>query len=510
MMKLFFVSEKRQCRTMMSVTGILMMAAISLSVGCSNKSIDTKASVIISKQSKIMIPFLQKNGLFRYVDEDLKPVIDKEFSLASKFSPKGYAFVYDKDFRQGIIDVKGNFIRDFSDKTYETYDLGTLTFIEESREYEKKLPVWKWDWNIMGSGIDKTATFSEVTISVLQTGQKIASKTTNKDEYEEGISLDVSPLDDSHFVMNEKLYEIKGNKVKEIADKIYFTFTDDQVLVSEKNGNALFYSFDGKLKNTKELKPVKEISIQANGKTIVLDSLNETRYRQRPANATLLKDIKTNEIFPYPNFDKAFPVIFSNLSDGQVSFLNKVTLISSVNKTPYFILGTFNYDKWKYDYKYVDAKGNFLPSIQAPDFFILGNVGEILWPESDQIISPTFIEEGYQVKKIKKVYGQDSLFFVQIEKNNVAKKGLWNSKKQQWIIPAEFDDIGILDEQNLIVSLRMEKDEGYYLYDARNRKRITHKTYKSIFADGLITNRTGPNKEEKYYIDIFTGKEFKE
>lgn len=488
-----------------------MIAAVSLSIGCSNKSADKNASVMVSKQAKVMIPFLQKNGLFRYVDENLKPVIDKEFAHASKFSPKGYAFVYDKDFRQGIIDVKGNFIRDFSDKKYETYDLGTLTLIEESREYEKTLPVWKWDWNILGSGVDKTATFSDVTISVLQTGQKIASKTRNVEDYEEGISLDLNPLDENHFVMNEKLYEIKGDKVKEMADQIYFTFTDDKVLVSEKNGNAVFYAFDGKMKKTKELKPIKEITIQANGKSILLDSLNETRYVQRPANSNLLKDIKTNEILPYPTFDKAFPITFSNLSNEQISFLNKVTLISSVNKTPYFILGAFNYGQWKYDYKYVDTKGNFLQSIEAPDFFILGNIGEILWPESERIISPSFIEKGYQVEKIKKVYNQENLFMIQTGKDNLpSKKGLWNSKTQQWIIPAECNDINVLDYQKMIVSLKMGKEDGSYLYDAQNKKRITTTMYKSISADGFATRQIGSDKEESYYIDIFTGKEFKE
>lgn len=47
---------------MMSVTGILMTAVISISVGCSNKSMPENASVIVSKQSKVMIPFLQKTA----------------------------------------------------------------------------------------------------------------------------------------------------------------------------------------------------------------------------------------------------------------------------------------------------------------------------------------------------------------------------------------------------------------------------------------------------------------
>lgn len=482
-------------------------------ISCSNSSIETQAQIKTDYtiQSKL-IPYLQKNGLFRYVDDNLHTAIDKEFAYATKFASNGLAFVYDKDNRQAIIDQKGNIIRAYSDKRYGFEILEGLTLLQESKEYEKTLPIWKWEWNIMGSEIDKSASFEEIEISVLETGQKIESKTTNEDEHEEGIDTDISKIDNRYFVMNNKLYEVKGEKINKIADGIYFTFMNEKIVVTENNGNAVFNSIQGKLKKEKELRPLSSFTVLANGSSILIDSLNLTRYIQRPANSRVLQDIKTNEIYMYPNFDKPFPINFAKLSSEDIKFLKGISLIASVPNTPYFILGNFDYDSWKYNYRYINQKGSFLSNIDIKDFYLTTEIGKIIWPSSNTIIPQDNIEAGYQVSYINRLYEDDNLFSISITKGDErSKKGIWNRKTQQWIIPAEYYNIEELNGDKHIYAVQQKYEGEFMLYDAFRNKYISEKSYRSIESTGLVRKKIlNISKDEYFYIDILTGKEYRE
>nr|WP_305051226.1 hypothetical protein [Elizabethkingia bruuniana] len=88
--------------------------------------------------------------------------------------------------------------------------------------------------------------------------------------------------------------------------------------------------------------------------------------------------------------------------------------------------------------------------------------------------------------------------------------GLWNSRTKSWEIKPECYSISVLDTEQQIYTLQEEKDGLYILYDNKNKKSIGLKAYKSVNSDGLVNVKTDLGQNIYYYIDIYSGQEYKE
>jgi hypothetical protein len=88
--------------------------------------------------------------------------------------------------------------------------------------------------------------------------------------------------------------------------------------------------------------------------------------------------------------------------------------------------------------------------------------------------------------------------------------GLWNSNTKTWEIKPDYHDISVLDTEKQIYTLQKEKDGLYILYGNKNKKRIGSNAYQSINSDGLVTIKLDSGQTIYYYIDIDSGKEYKE
>ena len=117
-----------------------------------------KTVVAQNKEAANWITYLTKNNDFIYVDRNLKKQIDGSYAHAGKFTETGYAIVTNQDRKSAIIDATGKIVVDYTEHEVEITVVQNLTLLMIDYEYEKKMPFWKYDWNIMGGDVKTTIT----------------------------------------------------------------------------------------------------------------------------------------------------------------------------------------------------------------------------------------------------------------------------------------------------------------------------------------------------------------
>ncbi|MDM1298306.1 hypothetical protein HXZ94_07300 [Empedobacter falsenii] len=453
-------------------------------------------------------PYYTAINDYVYVDKDMKQQLDAAFVKAEKFTQTGYAIVENSNLQNAVIDSYGKIVVDYTDESISLNTVRDLTLIKKQLEYDKKMPFWKWEWNIMASGITKTQTYRKTEIRVLETNQLLLSK----DVPYNGEYFDVryKDFDENHILMNHNLYEIKNKKFKKVKSDIYLALDKGRFIPSSTDKFSI-YTFESKKPILADLVGTDKIEVTYNGQTFVLDSLNQDRYP--PDVPKLLQNPKTSEIYTCPEYDKAFPKEIKSATEAQLNFLKDVSLVYSVNNSPYFILGRFNYDHeiWAYDWLYIDQNGNLLDKINVKDFFILDRVGTLVWPDKHIILPNDELAKYNKIDKISYVYDTENLYIISLcDKQNCNKKGIWNTQSDRWEIDPNNNYIYSLDAKNNVYAVQKEKDGPYILFDLKIKQQIGDKSYNYIFSNGRVQVKKENNEFQYFYIDIYTGKEFRD
>lgn len=476
---------------------------------CTQETKDNFPLVLSKTKSISSVPFLTKHNDFIYVNKiSLKPVSKQKFRNASLFTPTGFAVVENEKNEYAVIDESGKIILDFSASAIGLNVVGGFTFYKKDIEYEKKMPVWKWDWNIMGSGIKKEQTYHKIEIGVVETQQILLNE--DIPYLEENYYLNFVSVDEKHLFWNGNIYEIKKGHLNKIENGIT-ELLEDKRFIKGSNSHFSIYGLGQKKALHKELKGTETLSIRFGKETIMLKEVNKERYD--PEVPKLLADSKTQDIYPFPQYEKVFPKEITKATASQIDFIKKTSLVYSITNSPYFLLGVFNYDHdvWAYDWLYIDTKGNVTDSIGTYDFKVLDQVGNVVWPDRKMILPNQFVDENWKFGKINSYQGMNDLYLIPIEDEKQRRtKGLWNRSKNIWEIKPEYNDISVLDIDKQIYALQKEKDGLYTLYDSKNKKDIGSKTYNSINSDGLVSIKSSSGQNTYYYIDIYSGKEYKE
>ncbi len=454
------------------------------------------------------IPYHTAINDYVYVDKNMKQQLDAAFVKADKFTQTGYAIVENSDRQNAVIDSHGKIVVDYTNESISLNTVKDLTLIKKELEYDKKVPFWKWEWNIMASGIKTTQTYRKTEIRVLETNQLLLSKDV---PYNEGyFDIRYNDLDENHILMNDNLYEFKNKKFKKVKSDIYLALDKGRYIPSSSDKFSI-YDIKSKKAILADLTGTDKIELILNQQAFVLDSINQDRYA--PDVPKLLQNPKTKEIYVYPEYDKAFPKEIKNASAAQLTFLKDVSLVYSVNNSPYFILGKFNYDHevWAYDWLYVDQNGNLLDKINVKDFFILDRVGNLVWPDKHMIMPKDEMAKYNKIDKISYVYDTENLYIISLcDKQNCNKTGIWNIQTNRWEIEPNYNYIYSLDAKNNVFSLQKEKDGDYILFDNKTKQQIGDKSYNSIYNNGTVYIKQPNNEGLYFYIDIYTGKEYKD
>lgn len=466
---------------------------------------------LISSKTKTInnIPFLTKQNDFIYVDKrNLKPVSNQKYQSASRFTATGFAVVMNEKNEYAIIDDNGRTVLDFSAEEINVNVVNGLTFYKRDIEYEKKMPVWKWDWNIMGSGIKKEQTYHKIEIGILESKQILLHE--DLPYLEDNYYLNFISVDENHIFWNGTLYEIKKNRLNKIENNIV-EFLENKRFIKESNTNFSMYGLDQKKAIHSNLKGSETLSLILGKETIILKDINKERYQ--PEVPKLLADSKTNDVYPFPQYEKAFPKEIKKATASQIDFIKKTSLVYSITNSPYFLLGVFNYDHevWSYDWLYIDTEGNVADTIGNYNFKVLDQVGNLVWPDRKMILPNQYVDKGWKFGKINSYMGMNDQYLVRIEnEKQLRTMGLWNSLEKVWEIHPEYYNISVLDTEKQIYGLQKEQDGLYILFDCKRKQNIGSKAYQNINSDGLVTVKNSLGKTVYYYIDLYSGQEYKE
>ena len=468
-------------------------------------------SSFVSSKKKIIngVPFLTKQNDFVYVDkESLKPLTHQKFRNASVYTPTGFAVVENEKNEYAVIDENGKTILDFSADEINLNVVNGLTFYQKDIEYEKKMPAWKWDWNILGGDIKKEQTYHQFEIGVLETKQVLLHE--DVPYLEDRYSLNIVSVDENHVFWNGSIYEIKKNRLNKIENNIA-ELLENKRFIKASNASFSIYELNQKNAVHSGLKGIETLLIQFGKETIVLNEVNKERYA--PEVPKLLADSKTNEVYPFPQYEKVFPKEITKATASQIDFIKKTSLVYAITNSPYFLLGVFNHDHdiWAYEWLYIDTKGMVTDSIDFYNFKVLDQLGNLVWPDRKMILPNQFIDKNWKFGKINYYQGMNDAYLIRIEdEKQLRTMGLWDSKTKTWEIKPEYHDISVLDTEKKIYALQKERDGLYVIYDDQNKKSVGSKAYQSINSDGLVNIKLNSGENRHYYIDIYSGKEYKE
>lgn len=467
-------------------------------------------SVVSSKTKQInRIPFFTKQQLFMYVDkETLEPFSNQKFKSASVYTSTGFAVVENEKGEYAVVDDQEKIVLDFSESILNLEVVQGLTFYRKDFEYEKKMPIWKWDWNLMGGGIKKEQTYHKIEIGVLETKQLLLER--DLPYLNDNLYLNFSVVDDNHLFWEGTIYEIKKNRLYKVEKNIT-ELLENKRYIKASGQEFQLYQFNQKKAIYRGLTGTDQISIQWGEETLLLDEINKERYRPEvPKN---LRNEESHTVYLFPQYEKVFPKKITKATESQIDFIKKTSLVYSIADSPYFLLGVFNYDHavWAYDWLYIDIHGQVVDAIDAYNFKVVDQVGNLIWPDRKMILPDQFIADTWKIGKINSYTGMQDVYFIRIEdENQKTKMGLWNSKTKRWEIKPEYYAISVLDAEKQRYALQKEEEGLYKLYDNASQKNIGLHVYQTINSDGLVRVKQSEETAIYYYIDIYSGKEYKE
>ncbi len=485
---------------------LLMLTSVT---ACTQEKKDSHSQVLSKMKIINSIPLLTQQNKFAYADKiNLKPVNNQRYQSASPFTPTGFAVVVNEKNEYAVVDETGKIIGDYSAEEINLDVVNGLTFYKKEIEYEKKMPVWKWDWNIMGSGIKKEQTYHKVEIGVLESQQVLLHE--DIPYLEDNYYLNFISVDENHIFWNGTLYEMKKNRLNKIENNIA-ELLENKRFIKSTNTHFSIYQLGQKKAIHNELKGTETLSILFGQETITLNEVNKERYE--PEVPKLLTNSKTNDVYLFPQYEKVFPKKITKATASQIDFIKKAGLVYSITNSPYFLLGVFNYDHevWAYDWLYIDTEGKVTDSIDTYNFKVLDQVGYLVWPDRKMILPDQYINKNWKFGKINSYTGMNDLYLMRIEdEKQLRTMGLWNSRENIWEIQPEYHNISVLDTEKEIYALQKEEDGLYILFDNKHKKNIGSKAYQSINSGGLVSLKSGSEKTQYYYINIYSGKEYKE
>src|SRR5690606_2413040 len=205
-------------RLLKNITFLFLVSCVFIATAaCSNENNTFYVSSTID--TVFSVPFFTKNKRYTYVDKrDLNPIKDQIFFSASLFTATGFAVVENENHQYAIIDQKGSIKKGYLPGYFKLNAVNGITFYAYTEEYEKEMPFWNWDWNILGGGVTKERTYHKVEIGILETNQVLLKKDVQYDQ--DDYSINAISVDEHHFFWNGQMFEVKNGRVNSIDNNI--------------------------------------------------------------------------------------------------------------------------------------------------------------------------------------------------------------------------------------------------------------------------------------------------
>lgn len=484
-----------------------LFCTYALSACSQNKEVPLfeKTSTIASS----LVPFLTKKGNFIYVNrQTLQPAFTEAYEQASLFTSSGYAIVVNDKNESAVINTEGKKIIQFSEYDINIEQINGLTFYKKELEYSKKLPFWKWGWNILGSGFTKEETYHKIEIGVLESGQVIEKVTVpySYDDY----YLSFQPVGSDRVFWRNQLFTIKKNKLVRSVKKVVDVLEQERYVLQNKDVFTFHYLNNSK-KVSHPLKGTHSVGFTFQETTLVLNNLNTERYE--PALPKLLVDQKTQEILVFPQYDKVLPQQIKQATAEQFAFLQKTSWLYSIPSSPYFLLGAYNFDEDNsfIEWRYLSIDGILSDTIPLQSFQAVDQVGNLLWPDAQLILGEKLLKESRQWGAIKKIIYYDPFYLITFSNDKNCKNvGVWNAISQQWDVEPHYQSVLMLDKENQMYGLQKHDQQGYTIYNHVTKKNLGNQNYDYATSDGWVRVKQTDGTYTSYYIDWKTGTIYRE
>ncbi len=487
------------------------------------------------KQNSALFPWLAKSKKMGYCDVNGKLVIEPMFEVANPFV-NGYAVVGDKN-NYGVIDEFGKIIVPVQYSNIELQKKGRFTLLIQKKEYNSWMRFWNWkilpDFNVLSTNSSGPFLATKVpravwTIKHLP-DQKILFNGNRSDaeggKYwknswspTSGIPDDINISSAGNILMvGNNLYQLgTDQKLKKIANNVFDIIDSNAVITFEKNAYFKSSLTEGKIENYIAIDSIM-VSVGSN-KTIEIKKRNAGVYPFATITTDLFKD-KTGKTYFFPDLEKPFP---TNIADYKTSnetvsaeeIMAKAFVVASIPDSKYFLVVSAFGKRPTNSALLLDGDGKWNTNIPVYEGFekMLPN-GEMFFTRAEKkgILNNTldfkilpFDREAYPINFSPIMF---------IGKDAASKKyGIYNVLSEKWQIMHLYNFLTTTIEAGVAVYSLEEsrtKNEKYGLLNIKNHSQITAAIYDKITADGYAY-KTENEQQIKFYINLNTGKEYRE
>lgn len=464
----------------------------------------TKENLVNLQVNQELYPYLTKNHTYIYVDQHTTPLISTPFATADLFTSTGYAVVSNEKGQSAILNKTGKIVVPFADRYISLQVLNDeFTAVYTRETYTKNSRFWEWEWNIF-SGLKTEVQRQKFEVYILETNQVLFSEQLSNTAT---LPTYITALDTDHFIFNKTLYKRKGQRLSKQKNNIIHHFEPNKLL--QQNGSHFaILSLESKMPILEHLEATHQITFEVNGEKLLLTEVNKSRYYSEVPE--ILIHPKTKEYWIEPLFDKVLPKKIKAQNETDVAYLQKVSYINAVPDYPYFILGVFDYENWKFQWKYLALDGTLLDSIDAPDFFVVDALSRVQRPQPTELISTDQIPLNWSLEAVTKYKGFSHLFKITLKQEGQSNRyGLWNTQTKQWELEPIYRDFYWLDVERELLALAKE-DRQYVIYNYKTKKNLTDIIFSYIDTSGWVSQGNTTGKEIHFYFDFATTKAYKE
>lgn len=453
-----------------------------------------------------LVPYLTKQNEFIYVDKiSLAPQTNQKYRSATVYTSTGYAVVVNDKDDYEVIDSNQKVVLKSSTSAIDIKEVNGLTFYRKRIEYDKKMPFWNWEWNIMSSGVTKKKRYVKTEIGVLELNQILLQKDVSY--LNEGYYLDMELVYSGYLFWNRNLYKINKNSLKKVDQNVLRTLNNERYLKQSTLEYSICHLAQKKPLH-KQLYQTEMLCLSYNDEIITLKNVN-SEGRSIHSVPKLLFDEAQKKVYVFPEYEKSFPKVITQATKEQVEFIKKVRFVYSIPNSPYFLLGDF--DSNKFNWIYLDEQGCVVESINADDNFIVENISRgIVWPDKRSILPASFWQKYGDIKQIYSCEGIKDFYLIQMKDSETQKTGLWNKQTSKWEIEPIYYNIVNIDVDKQIFSLQKSENDLLQLYDNINKQVIGSQLYNSIRSNGLVHVRENSGQILQFYIDLYSGLEYRE
>lgn len=447
-----------------------------------------------------LYPYLDREGQFGYVDENLQMRIQPQYKTASLFTEQGFAVITDSLDRKGVIDKNNKVIITADYDAIQLYALNNATIAEVYRYYYTRWRFWEWEFlpgfSFMGSGDDGRLFDTKVkrlkkTVFVLGDKPKKVKSERLTDKGYVNKYFNIKTLDSNQILIDGSLYTIGVNGERLMASNIKDPITKYS-FAQEKDKHLYIIDHKGKRINEKAYTLLDSITFKVEGVPV-----GKHLARDYAPIASAYQNTE-GLVFIYPDFSKPLPQhIHDNRHPDDPSveeLIRGLWMLASVPDSDYFIFMSFR--DGKRFFRFLDTQGNWHKTIPSHiPFTVVLPSGNIIWPAREHYILPLQVPEGWKIDRITALK-EDSLYHITLQRDKEVRQGVWDFNKKQWLITPDYYEVYLMDNTRC---WRFHSEYGglWGVMD-HNGTVLIEPTYSTLRSDGWVTQ-----KESGKYISFY-------